>query len=62
MTRAAAKNSARAGPRHALPPRMRKIITTCLVTLSLLSGLTACRTQARVKTAHHEVGAGAGAH
>lgn len=41
---------------------MKKILTLCVVTLSLAGVATGCRSGAGVKTANHAVGVGAGAH
>lgn len=41
---------------------MKKLVTLCVVTLSLAGIATGCRSGAGVRTQNHAVGVGAGAH
>ncbi len=41
---------------------MKKILSLCVITFSLVGLGVGCRSGAGVKTAHHAVGVGAGAH
>ena len=43
---------------HFTPGMLKKIISACVVTISLIVASAGCRTQARVTTPHHDVGAG----
>jgi hypothetical protein len=41
---------------------LKKIISSVVVAITLVAAGAGCRTQARVSTPHHSVGAGIGAH
>jgi hypothetical protein len=51
---------ARPGANDANVKSMKKLISLCVVTLSLVGLGAGCRSSASVRTAHHGVGVGAG--